>query len=227
MGNPGIMIMAIKPSGLKGMMMKKYMMTMMILGCLMWAFSAWASETGPRQVLENGVNEVLSILNKPEYKGEINRKQRDELLFKKAQELFDFYSFAMGALGRSWQGFSPTQRETFISYFSRLIADTYFAKIEGEQLSDLSVRYVAEKMLDSTKSGRQRADIFTEVSHGGVITPVDYRMLKPPGGVWKIYDVKIEGVSLLGNYREQYRERFMDSPDKLIQEVREKVKNEN
>jgi len=207
--------------------MKKYVITIIILGCLMWAFSALASEAGPRQVVENGVNEVLSILNKPEYKGELNRKQRDELLFKKAQELFDFYSFSMGALGRSWRGFSPAQRDTFISYFSRLIADTYFAKIEGEKLSDLSVRYVTEELLDPTKSGRQRADIFTEVSHGGVVTPVDYRMLKPPGGMWKIYDVKIEGVSLLGNYREQYRERFMDSPDKLIQEVREKVKNED
>ncbi|MFK5954505.1 MAG: ABC transporter substrate-binding protein [Desulfobacterium sp.] len=221
------MMMSVNPSALKGMMMKKYVTTLMILGCLMWAFSAWASETGPRQVVEKGVDEVLSILNKPEYQGEMNRKQRDELLFEKAQELFDFYSFAMGALGRSWRGFSPTQRDEFISYFSRLIGETYFARIEGQQLSDLSVRYVAEELLAPTKSGRQRADVFTEVSHGGVVTPVDYRMLKPPGGVWKIYDVKIEGVSLLGNYREQYRERFMDSPDKLIQEVREKVENEN
>ena len=206
--------------------MKKYVTAMMILGCLMWAFSAWASETGPRQMVEKGVDEVLSILNNPEFQGEQNRKQRDELLFEKAQELFDFYSFAMGALGRSWRGFSPTQRDEFVFYFSRLIGETYFAKIEGEQLSDLSVRYVSEELLDPTKSGRQRADVLIEVSHGGQVTPVAYRMLKPPGGVWKIYDVKIEGVSLLGNYREQYRERFMDSPDKLIQEVREKVKNE-
>jgi phospholipid transport system substrate-binding protein len=208
-------------------MMKKYVAAMVIFGCVMWAFSAWASEAGPRQVVEKGIDEVLSILNNPEYQGEIKKKQRDELLFEKAQELFDFYSFAMGALGRSWRRFSQTQRDEFISYFSRLIGETYFARIEGERLSDLSVRYVAEELLAPTKSGRQRADIFTEVSHGGVITPVDYRMLKPTGGVWKIYDVKIEGVSLLGNYREQYRERFMDSPDDLIQEVRGKVENGN
>jgi len=208
------------------MMMKKCVTAMIIVGFFMCAFSAWASDTEPRQVLEKGVDEVLSILNNPEYQGEMNRKSRDELLFKKAQELFDFYSFAMGALGRNWRRFSKTQRDEFISYFSQLIGKTYFKKIEGEKLSDLSVQYVGQKLLASTKSGRQRADIFTEVSHGGVMTPVDYRMLKPPGGVWKIYDVKIEGVSLLGNYREQYRERFMDSPDKIIQEVREKVKNE-
>jgi len=207
--------------------MKRYVTVVMILGCLMGVFPAWASETGPQQVVEKGVDEVLSILNNSEYQGEMNKKNRDELLFEKAQELFDFYSFAMGALGRSWRGFSPTQRDEFISYFSRLIGETYFAKIEGERLSDLSIRYVAEEFLAPTKSGRQRADIFTEVSHGGVVTPVDYRMLKPSGGVWKIYDVKIEGVSLLGNYREQYRERFMDSPDKLIQEVREKVQNDD
>ena len=193
---------------------------------MMWAFSSWALEDGPLQVLEKGVNDVLSILNSPEYKGNVNIKQRDERLFEKARELFDFNSFAMGALGRIWQGFSPVQREEFVSYFSRLIGKTYFSKIEGETLVDLSVRYVNEELLAPTKSGRRRADIFTEVSHSGVITPVDYRMLKPPDGVWKIYDVKIEGVSLLGNYREQYRERFMDSPDDLIREVREKVENE-
>ncbi|SMC49759.1 phospholipid transport system substrate-binding protein [Desulfocicer vacuolatum DSM 3385] len=208
--------------------MKKYMIIMvMIAGFIMWAFPAPASETEPRRVVENGIDDVLAILNKPEYQGGMNITARDELLFEKAKELFDFYSFAMGALGRSWRGFSPAQRDAFISYFSRLIAQTYFAKIEGEQLSDLSVRYVAQELLAPTKSGRQRADIFTEVSHAGVVTPVDYRMLKPPGGVWKIYDVKIEGVSLLGNYREQYRERFMESPDELIKEVREKVENGN
>ena len=193
---------------------------------MMWTFSVQAEGTGPRQVLEKGIEEVLSILNNPEYKEEAQKKERNDRLFEKAGELFDFNAFAMGALGRSWRGFSPDQRETFVSYFSRLIAETYFAKIEGESLADLAVRYVNEEMLAPTKSGRQRADIFTEVAHNGVVTPVDYRMLKPPGGVWKIYDVKIEGVSLLGNYREQYRERFMDSPDDLIREVREKVENE-
>ena len=206
--------------------MKKYIQMAVMVVCVLWTFSSWALEDGPRQMLEKGVNDVLSILNNPAYKDEANIKQRDELLFDKARELFDFNSFAMGALGRSWQRFSPAQQEEFISYFSRLIGETYFAKIEGEALADLSVRYVNEELLAPTKSGRQRADIFTEVSHSGVVTPVDYRMLKPPKGTWKIYDVKIEGVSLLGNYREQYRERFMDSPEDLIREVREKVENE-
>ncbi len=213
-------------TGFERTYMKKYIQMAVMVVCVMWTCSSWALEDGPRQMLEKGVNDVLSILNDPAYKDEANIKQRDELLFDKARELFDFNSFAMGALGRSWQRFSPAQQEEFIFYFSRLIGETYFAKIEGEVLADLSVRYVSEVLLAPTKSGRQRADIFTEVSHNGVITPVDYRMLKPPQGMWKIYDVKIEGVSLLGNYREQYRERFMDSPDDLIREVREKVENE-
>ena len=203
--------------------MKNRWIGMVVLCSMVWAFTVYAGTDEPLTVLKTGVNQVLEILRSPEFKENQQREKRDELLFQKARELFDFNAFSMGALGRNWRRFSPEQQQRFVELFSRLIGETYIARIEGESLEDLSVNYVNVDMLAPTKSGRQRADVFSEVFHGGVMTPVDYRMLKPAGGTWKIYDFKIEGVSLLGNYREQYRERFMETPEELIRELKEKV----
>lgn len=178
---------------------------------------------GPRQVVEQGVAQVMHLLNDPAYTGPEKQAEKEALLLKKAQGLFDFHAFAMGALGRNWRRFSTRQQDDFVAAFSQLIAQTYFDKVRQETLDDIEITYLETRKLAPTKSGLERADVFSQVTHDNVTTPVDYRMMKPPEGTWRIYDVKIEGVSLLGNYREQYRERFMDSPDQIIQEVREKV----
>ena len=151
------------------------------------------------------------------------KKKTEEKLFKQAEELFDFRAFAMGALGRNWRRFSENQKTEFSKHFARLIAQTYFAKIEDSELKGLEIKYIKTEMLDATKSGVERADIFSEVTIDGVVTPVDYRMLKKDMEGWKIYDVKIEGVSMVGNYREQYRQRFNDSPEQFINEIKEKI----
>ena len=77
-------------------------------------------------------------------------------------------------------------------------------------------------MLQSTSSGVKRADIESIVTHNGTKTPVVYRMLEK-NNTWKVYDVIIENVSMVSNYREQYKARFMDSPQKMIAELKEKL----
>ncbi|MBF0204717.1 MAG: ABC transporter substrate-binding protein [Desulfamplus sp.] len=188
---------------------------------------AWliAADLEPEIVLKNGVNSIIAVINDPSLADKTQKDIRTETLFNKAEDIFDFNEFSRGSLGRNWARFSESQRTEFIKQFSRLIANTYLAKIdnENENLHDLKITYVKTEMLDSTKSGIERADIATDVFHNNVVTPVYYRMMKKTGGSWKIYDVKIEGVSLVGNYREQYRTRFNDSPDKIIQEIKEKL----
>ncbi|MBF0468498.1 MAG: ABC transporter substrate-binding protein [Desulfamplus sp.] len=182
-----------------------------------------AADLEPEIVLRNGVNAIISVLNDPALASETRKDARKELLFNKAESIFDFNEFSRGALGRNWGRFSDSQRTEFIKQFSRLIANTYIAKIDDENFEDLKITYTKTEMLAATKSGIERADIATDVFHNKVVTPVNYRMMKKRGEDWKIYDVKIEGVSLVGNYREQYRTRFNDSPDKIIQEVKEKI----
>ncbi|MBF0202536.1 MAG: ABC transporter substrate-binding protein [Desulfamplus sp.] len=184
---------------------------------------AISDELGPDTVLKKGIDGIISIINSPFFSEENQKNARADILFSKAEELFDFRAFSMGALGRNWRGFSESQKAQFTSHFARLISQTYLSKLDDRSFKNLDILYLKTEFLQSTKSGIERVDIFTEVHHNGVVTPVDYRMMKSPETNWKIYDVKIEGVSLVGNYREQYRTRFNDTPETLIQEIKDKV----
>jgi phospholipid transport system substrate-binding protein len=95
--------------------------------------------------------------------------------------------------------------------------------MEGQTLENVTVTYVRTETLPPTKAGTQRADVFTEINQSGTIIPVDYRMLLDDRGEWKVYDVRIEGVSMVANYREQYRQRFGDTPEQMIAELKAKV----
>ncbi len=179
--------------------------------------------THPDAVLKKGIDDIISIINSPFYSEANQQKAREDLLFAKAEELFDFRAFSMGALSRNWRRFSKSERSEFTKHFSKLIVRTYLSKIDGSSFKNSDVRYLKTEILAPTKSGIERADIFTEVVQNSVVTPVDYRMMKRLENNWKIFDIKIEGVSLVGNYREQYRTRFMDTPAKMIQEIKEKI----
>lgn len=180
-------------------------------------------EVAAEAVLKKGIDEMLSIIDSPFYSQENQARARADLLFEKAEALFDFEAVSRGALGRNWRRFSHDQREEFTRHFARLIATTYLGKLDDRSFKNLDIRYLKAETLQATKSGIERVDIFTEVHHNDVVTPVDYRMMKGTDKQWKIYDVKIEGVSLAGNYREQYRTRFNDSPETLIREIKEKI----
>ncbi len=182
-----------------------------------------SADSEPEMVLKNGVNSIVEVLNDPAFDNESRKSERKDILFNKAEVIFDFNEFARGALGRNWSRFSNSQRFEFAEHFARLMANTYIAKIDDENFKDLKITYLKTEIIEATKSGIERAEISTEVFHNNIVTPVHYRMMKKSGGSWKIYDVKIEGVSLVGNYREQYRTRFNDSPDKIIKEIKDKV----
>ena len=181
------------------------------------------AENGPEAVLKHCVNQSISILNDPVYKNKSQKEIMQTILFDKCEPTFDFRALAMGVLGRNWRRFSDKERKEFSKYFSHLIAQAYFAKLNRKSINDISIRYIKTTMLPPTKSGIKRADITTEVTHSGKKTPVIYRMLKRKHVQWKIYDLKIEGISLVSNYRAQYRNKFMETPEKIINELKEKV----
>ena len=178
---------------------------------------------GPEAVLKQCVNHSLSIINDPVYKNTPEKELVHKILFNQCGASFDFRAVAMGVLGRNWRRFSPEQRRDFIKYFSHLLAQVYFAKIDKKSIKDISIQYIKTEMLPPTRSGIARAAVTSEITHNGIKTPVIYKMLKRKHGQWKIYDLKIEGVSLVLNYREQYRNKFKDTPEQIIQELKKKV----
>jgi len=121
-------------------------------------------------------------------------------------------------LARNWQAFTPSQQEEFSGLFGQFLGNTYLDKIQSG-FSDEQVEYTGEELLSVTK-----AVVMTNLIRKGVKTPIHYSLQKK-GDSWRIYDVKIEGVSLLKNYRTQFSNILIrEKPEGLIAMLKNKLK---
>jgi phospholipid transport system substrate-binding protein len=155
---------------------------------------AWAG--APTEQLRGRIDRVLKILD-PEAKQEGKSEERRAAIRKVALETFDFREISQRSLARHWQGRTPAERDEFIQLFADLLERSYIGQIEqysgGERIQYVSESVDGEQALVRTKLITKQS---TEI-------PVDYRMHKV-GGSWLVYDVSIEGISLIGNYRTQF-----------------------
>ena len=177
-------------------------MTQHALATLLFLFAATAPATsaianeGPAQELKSRVDRAVQVMSEPAMKGPAKVAERRARVRKIADEIFDFPEMSKRSLGVHWQEMAPPDRERFVRLFSDLLDRAYFEKIDtynGER-----VTYLAPKM------DRDQATVPTRVvTEKGSEIPVDYRM-RQDGGRWLVYDVIIEGVSLVSNYRAQF-----------------------
>ncbi|MCG8685794.1 MAG: ABC transporter substrate-binding protein [Desulfobacterales bacterium] len=170
--------------------------------------------------LETQVIEVLTIVQNKELAAD--PLHYEQVLYDKALEIFDFNTFSMLALGRKYRTFSPSQKQDFVHYFSKLISKTYFPKLAGQDLDNIVVNILSARGL-KPKKGIFRTQVFTELIQGDTRIPITYSMIQRDTSDWKIYDVKIEGVSMAANYMEQYRQQISLTPDEIITQLKEKV----
>jgi phospholipid transport system substrate-binding protein len=186
--------------------------TMMIGGLC----NAYASE--PLAILKGKIDKVFSILNDPEYNDETKEEQQHNELWKIIDGIFNFNVMSRLTLANNWRAFSPEQQEEFANVFGRFLGNNYLDKIQSG-FSDQRVEFVGEEMITDTK-----VVVMTNILKNNIKTPVNYSMLRQDDG-WKIYDVKIEGVSLLKNYRSQFRSILLkEKPEQLIENLRNKLK---
>ncbi|OLC00034.1 MAG: hypothetical protein AUH30_03710 [Candidatus Rokubacteria bacterium 13_1_40CM_68_15] len=160
--------------------------------------------------VRRSVDEVIKVVQSqpdgPARRAEIRRI---------ANRLFDFEETAKRALGPHWQQRTPAEREEFVRLFSDLLEAAYVGKIDlyqGEKIA-----YVGE-----TVDGDQATVKTRIVTKQGTEVPVDYRLLREKDG-WRVYDVVIEGVSLVGNYRTQFNKIIQTSSfEDLVKRMRAK-----
>jgi phospholipid transport system substrate-binding protein len=183
-------------------------------GVAVWC-SADAAAGPPTDQLKGAVDRVLKVVEDPSLKGESRAAERRVAVRGIAQEIFDFQEMARRSLGRHWQTLSAKQREEFTALFRDLLERSYVSRIEhygGERIS-----YVNERIDGDT------ATVVTRIiTKSGTEVPVDYRVLRE-GDKWLVYDVNIEGVSLVSNYRTQFNKIMQTSGyDDLIQRLKAK-----
>jgi len=176
----------------------------------------------PMATIKAPVDTVISILNDPKYK-DVGAKsaQRDEI-WKVVKPMFDFEEIAKRAVARNWSDFKDAEKKAFTDVFAQFLGNTYIDKIQGEYHNEQIV-YLEQDFYSDIY-----AEVKTQIVRETLATPVNYRMLKGKDGKWRVYDIIVEGVSLVKNYRTQFTSILSkEKPAQLIQRLNDKLVEQN
>ena len=188
-----------------------------LLFCPVRADAASGSEA--RQTLQLSVSRILSLIKNPDYVNPATREPLRMQIEDEVYHVFDFGEFSARTVGQGWKSFTSSQKQQFVDAFAELLFSTYLSQIDGYNGEE--VFFTSER---SNESGT-RFDIATELTmQDGRVIPINYRLM-PKNGSWVVYDVFVEGVSLVRNYRTQFQQILSSSsPDELIKQVRKKAR---
>jgi phospholipid transport system substrate-binding protein len=188
------------------------------VGCFLF-FTLFPLQTmagEPTEQIKATINGVISILNDKELKKPGREPERRARIRAAIEKRFDFVEMAKRSLGIHWNKRTPDEQNEFVSLFSDLLEDTYIRKIESYE--DEKVSYVGESQEGSYARVETRIERAT-----GAEMPVEY-MIFQRGDKWEVYDVIIEGVSLVLNYRSQFNKIILStSYGDLVERLRKKA----
>ena len=167
-----------------------------------------------RASLKGAIDQVLDLIKDPAFSNPATRENQIEAIDSKIREIFDFSEFSSRTVGKNWKNFTDTQKTQFIDAFAQLLRATYIDKVEGYNGEE--VKYLGETV--GTKGDKVEVDTSISLKTQEAPIKVSYRMLDK--GRWVVYDVVIEGVSLVQNYRTQFNELLQKGDaDALIAKV--------
>jgi phospholipid transport system substrate-binding protein len=172
---------------------------------------AWAGV--PTDQIRSATDQILKIVQDPALKAK--PEERRQRIRSVANEIFDWEETGKRALARHWQARSPQERAEFSKLFADLVERSYVGKIEA--YSGERIAYLGDSIDGDQATARTKL-----VTKANTEIPIDYRLLKE-GDRWRVYDVLIEGVSLVGNYRSQFNRIIQQSGyPELVQKLKSK-----
>jgi phospholipid transport system substrate-binding protein len=185
-----------------------------ILTLLIFALPVYAG--APLDAVKVNVNNVLDVLRNPKLKVESAKEIKKEKLRVIYKAMFDENEFSRRTLSRNWSKLNPAQQIEFVKLFEQVLEKSYADKI---------LDYTNEKVefsKDEMKSDTQ-AEVQTKIITSSKEIPIFYRMILKDGK-WKVYDVVVENVSLVQNYRTQFNDILAkNTPEQLLETLRKKV----
>ena len=188
-----------------------------LISCLPWIASpVWAEEA--QDVLKKEIDVFVSILKDPKYKDPARKEEQVKQIWPVINRVIDFEGVAVRAVGNNWRKFSDTEKKDFVSLFKEMLGLSYLGQLQDKYAGESAV------YLGQEKDGPDRATVKTKiVRSGGTDIPVDYIMWTR-NGTWQVYDIKVEGVSLIQNYRSQFNDVLLNNPPSaLIDRLKKKV----
>lgn len=186
--------------------------------CL-WCFADTASPQGtetPMEAVRETLTQVFRILDDPSLKNPAKHAQRRRMLEEIAAGRFDYAEMSRRVLGSYWKSLTETQRKEFVEVYKSFLSDKYAGRIEDYTGHKQEVAYLTERIEGSY------AEVRTELRSDKTMLPMDYRLLMKDGR-WAAYDIIIDGVSLVSNYRSQFQKILRESSyEKLVNKLRER-----
>jgi phospholipid transport system substrate-binding protein len=183
---------------------------------VMWlALSAVPGYAGaPTDSMKTTIDEVLRIVREDELKQPGKAEERRHMLERVVEARFDYQEMSRRALGAPWNGLSDPEKQEFIALFRTLLTNSYADKIET--YSGEGVQYLNER------TEKEYAEVRTKVLSGKTEIPLDYRLINKSND-WRVYDVVVDGVSLVNNYRGQFAKIIRSSSyADLVEQLRKK-----
>ncbi|MBP1698271.1 MAG: uncharacterized protein H6Q41_3459 [Deltaproteobacteria bacterium] len=197
-------------------MKTSYFLKSMLIFFLVFGMTLPGLAGEPTDQIKQTTDKILSIITNPALKPPSKTAEREKLIRQAVDERFDWEEMARRALATHWAKRTLEERKEFVRLFADLLERTYKKKVED---------YSGEKVLyeGETKDGDYATVKVKIVSKKNKDIPVEYR-LKKEGNDWFVYDVSIEGVSLVNNYRTQFNSIIVQSSyENLIKRLKEKV----
>ena len=192
------------------MMRKGFAVGVILLWVVMMPVAGQAG--APMDTAKAGVEKVVAVAGDKS----LELAAKREKIRKLVREFFDFNVLSRLTLGRHWKQFKPEQQQEFVRLYRTLLENVYMERI----LTYTDEKFVFEKeIMHSKKKAEVRSKIVTSTAQ----IPINYRMVIR-GKEWKVYDVVIEGISMVRNYRSQFNEILAkQSPDQLIEILKKRV----
>ncbi|MBN1106340.1 MAG: ABC transporter substrate-binding protein [Deltaproteobacteria bacterium] len=185
------------------------------IGVLFGVHPVWAG--APTDRIRQTTDKILSIVTDPALKEPSREEERRKLIRRAVDERFDWEEMSRRSLGTHWSGRTAVEKKEFVDLFGKLLERTYLDRVEG--YAGEKVNYLGE----SVEQDYGVVDVKIVTTKNTEI-PVKYRLRKK-GDDWFVYDISIEGVSLVNNYRVQFNNILArGSYKELVKRLQEKVK---
>ena len=194
-----------------------------LLVVLLLIMSVFTTDTGlsasapdnPMDQLQVAVDDILKILQSEELKEPEKKGERNQLVLNIVADMFDFREMARSSLGQSWNTLTPEEKDTFVGLFTTLVEQRYIGKIDS--YNNQKVVYKKQRVKGDN------AMVYTAIVDKDLEIPIVYRLEKNKGK-WLIYDLKIENVSLIVNYRRDFdsiirKEQFAGLVEKISKQL--------
>ncbi|HJR76903.1 MAG TPA: ABC transporter substrate-binding protein [Nitrospiraceae bacterium] len=169
----------------------------------------------PTEAVRNTINQMIKILDNADLKTPNKAQERRRNLELIVARRFDYAEMSKRTLAAQWRSLPQQERDEFVDLFKSFLSDRYAGKIEG--YAGEQVQYLSERIEG------EYAEVRTKLVSQKVTIPIDYRLIKR-GEEWHAYDIVVDGVSLVKNYRSQFSKILRDSSySELVRRLRDRA----